>query len=734
MKFIQKTLLGYLLIFIFPLSAQIQNTPITDSLVQQAAIFKKDKQYNSALKCYLQALKLTTTEDNAYPKINLELGQLYFDWGMYDKASTYLSQATVQDHTAENFKSIKLLALSYEKNKKYEQAIVQYKILYDRCLPKSKEKANVLVAMATVYKKMGQYQQASAYEIENLALRKALKDTVGIFISLNNLGATFKYLNDKPKALDYFKQSYTLSKLAGEEIQMGLTLMNIGLMYQLMAMHPLAIQHLAMALVLLQKKQKHHETGLVYNALATSYFISKDYNNAQKFAHLALDIALKEKLAEVQSISYKLLSSIYKATNMMEESYGYLQKHAEIKDSMHLHKMLKEQALNQKQLDIENKENQVRNALIDSELKALQVKKIHLEKDTKDKASEIVKRDLALSEIASREQLLKKEKELHLIILREQAYKMEANAKQIALLHQQKILEEQNKRSKLKALNDKAKIAVLQLNNQKNLLEKQAIYKKILLVVLILAPIFGFLIFRVYAYRQNALNSKLKNRALDLEQRMLRAQMNPHFIFNAMNSIQSFVSSNDAYSAERYLARFSRLMRYILENSAKQLICLADEFNMLQLYIELEQLRFDQLFHFEITMSKEIDSEFIFIPPLLTQPYIENAIVHGLCNKKEPGGLLKINYTLENDTVLVCTIEDNGIGRAKAQQLALNKTEMHKSMGMQVTKERFDMLAKNKKLDYSSVITDLYHQNGEAAGTRITLRIAISEEEEPKNS
>ncbi|MEY3416169.1 MAG: hypothetical protein RL060_280 [Bacteroidota bacterium] len=734
MKFIRKSLLGYLLVFIFPLSAQMQNVQITDSLVQQASVFKKDKQYNSALKCYLEALKLTTTEDKAYPKINLELGQLYFDWGMYDKASAYLVQATQQEHTVENLKPIKLLALSYEKNKKYEQAIVQYKILYDKCLHKSQEKANVLVAMATVYKKMGQYQHASVYEIENLALRKALKDTVGIFISLNNLGATFKYLNDKPKALDYFKQSYTLSKLAGEEIQMGLTLMNIGLMYQLMAMHPQAIQHLAMALVLLQKKQKYQETGLAYNALATSYFISKDYSNARKFAQLALDIALKEKLLEVQSISYKLLSSIYKATNMMEESYGYLQKHADIKDSMLLHKMLKEQALNQKQLDIENKETQVRNALIDSELKALQVKKINLEKDTKDKASEIEKRDQALREIANREQLLKKEKELHLLILREQAYKMEANAKQIALLHQQKILEDQNKRSKLKALNDNAKITVLQLNNQKSLLEKQAIYKKILLVVLILAPVFGFLIFRVYAYRQNALNSKLKNRTLDLEQRMLRAQMNPHFIFNAMNSIQSFVSSNDAYSAERYLARFSRLMRYILENSAKQLICLADEFNMLQLYIELEQLRFDQLFHFEITMNKEIDSEFIFIPPLLTQPYIENAIVHGLCNKKEPGGLLKINYALENDTILVCTIEDNGIGRAKAQQLALNKTEMHKSMGMQVTKERFDMLAKSKKLDFSSVITDLYHQNGEAAGTRITLRIAISEEEEPKNS
>jgi LytS/YehU family sensor histidine kinase len=153
---------------------------------------------------------------------------------------------------------------------------------------------------------------------------------------------------------------------------------------------------------------------------------------------------------------------------------------------------------------------------------------------------------------------------------------------------------------------------------------------------------------------------------------------------------------------------------------------------MLQLYIELEQLRFDHLFNAEINIPKNIDAAFIFIPPLLTQPYIENAIVHGLCNKKEPGGLLKIDYAMENDSILVCTIEDNGIGRAKAQQLALTKSEMHKSMGMQVTKERFDMLAKNKKQDFSTVITDLYHQNGEAAGTRITLRITTSEDEEDK--
>ena len=712
--------------------SQNTNPNMADSLLHQATLFKQQHQNNEALKCYLQALKLAEKGHPFFNKINFSLGQFYYDWGLYDKCIGYLVQIeSLQDNSVQNLTTLKLLAVSYEKSKNYDLALQNYKELYSRYHDKThdKLKASILVSMATIYKKNGQYQQASAYEMENLGLRKSLKDTVGMYVALNNLGATFKNLNDNKKALDYFKQSYALSKLVGEEVQMGLTLMNIGLVYQLMSNHHLAVQNLSMALSIFQKKQKKFEIGQACNALGAIYFVTKEYSKASQYANIALSTAIEAKNLDIQSTSYKLLSRIYKSTNMLEESYSYLQKHAEIKDSLLVVKMMKEQEFAQKYLEIENKETQIKDLLIDKELKELHVKKLNLEKDTKDKAWEILKRDKELQEISYREQQLKKEKELHLLLFREQTYKMEANAKQIALMQQQKKFEEQKKLSKLKALNDKAKIDALQLNNQKGQLEKQALYKNILLVLLLIIPVFGFLIFRIYAYRQKAINSKLKNRSLDLEQRMLRAQMNPHFIFNAMNSIQSFVATNDTYSAEKYLARFSRLMRYILENSSKQLVCLEDELKMLQLYIELEQLRFDNKFTFEITTAKNMDAEYIFIPPLLTQPYIENAIVHGLCNKPGNDGFLKINYAIENNNVLICEIEDNGIGRKQAAQLKKSKKEMHKSMGMQVTKERFDMLAQTNKLDFSSHITDLYNENGEALGTKVSLRISFKEDD-----
>jgi hypothetical protein len=713
------------------LIAQHDHAYIADSLLKEATHLKKENQYNNALKCYLQALKLSEKDTHFYKKLHLELGQFYYDWGLYDKAIEYILHAgSFQLNSDENLKAVKLLALSYDKSKKYDLAIVHYKDLYSRYHDKTqlKSKASVLVSMAAIYKKTNQYPLASTCELENLELRKVLKDTVGMYVALNNLGATYKNLNDNNKALEYFTQSYTLSKLVGEEIQMGVTLMNIGLIHQLQSNHNLAVQNLQLALAIFQKKQKKFEIGQVCNSLGAIYFVMREYNKARNYALLALTTAKQAKILEIQSTSYKLLSRIYKSKNMLEESYKYLQQHAELKDSMLLIQMVKDQEFAQKYLEIENKETQIKDLLIDKELKELQVKKLNLEKDTKNKEWEILKRDNELQEITHREQQLRKEKELHLLILREQSYKMEANAKQIALLHQQKEFEEQKKLNKLKELDDKAKINALQLKNQKVQLEKQDLYKNILIVLLFLIPIIGFLIFRVYAYRQNAINSKLMHRTLDLEQRMLRAQMNPHFIFNAMNSIQSFVSTNDSYSAEKYLARFSRLMRYILENSSKQYVCLDDELTMLKLYIELEQLRFDNKFKFEFNVARNIDSEFIYIPPMLTQPYIENAIVHGLCNKPTSDGFLSIRYEIE-DNVLICVIKDNGVGRKYTSQLKVNQKQMHKSMGMQVTKERFDMLGKTNKLDFSSVITDLYDENGNANGTEVKLRITCKDEE-----
>ena len=710
--------------------SQNENDFKTDSLINKASELKKDNQFNNALKCYLQALKLATKGSSTSKKIHIELGQFYFDWGLYDKSIEYLKEEEPYSlNTEEHLKAIKLLALSFEKAKKYDLALNYFKDLSSKYKEFSRNKATTYVSISNIYKKIGQYNQALTYELDNLEIRKHIHDTVGIYVALNNIGSTYKNLNDYPKALEYLTQSYNLSKQVKEELQMGVTLMNIGLLYQLSSNQELAIKNLLMALNIFQNKQKKFEIAQVANSLGAIYFGMNELNKAVKYAQIALKTGKQANILESQSSSYKLLSRIYKSKNDLDESYKYLQKHTDIKDSLLYTKMIKDQEFAQKLLDIEIKETQIKDLLIDKELKDLQVKKLGLEKDSKDKEWEILKKDKELLLILNREAQLNKEKELHLLTLREQTYKMEANAKQISLMHQQKVFEEQIKLNKLKEYGDKSKISELKLKNQQALLEKQVIYKNLLIVLIFLLPILGFLIFRIYAYRQNAINSKLMHRTLDLEQRMLRAQMNPHFIFNAMNSIQSFVTTNDSYSAEKYLARFSRLMRYILENSSKQYVCFEDELKMLRLYIELEQLRFDNKFTFEINVPADIDSEFIFIPPMLSQPYIENAIVHGLCNRLDNNGILKISYEIV-DKLLICIIEDNGIGRANAELLKSQKTELHKSMGMQVTKERFDMLAKSNKVDFSTEVIDLLDESLSPLGSKVKLVITFREEDE----
>ena len=702
-----------------------------DSLLNEALNYKKENQYNGALKCYLQAAKITNQDSPLFRKLHLDFGQFYYDWGLYDKAIENILQAgSFQTTSEENFKALKTLAMSYEKLKKYDMALMYYKDLNTRYNEKYqvKVRASLLVSIANIYKKTGQYNNATTFEIENLKLRKQLKDSVGMFVALNNLGASYRQLKEYNKALECLNQSYALSKQVGEEMQMGITLMNIGLIHQYLSNHEEAIKNLLAALAVFQKHKKNYEIGQVSNAIGAIYYVIEEYNSARKYALGALSSSKQAKILESQAESYKLLSRIYKSKGLMDESFNYLQKHAEIKDSILLKQLAKDQELSQKYFEIESKETQIKDLLIDKELKELQVRKLHLENDSKNKEWEILKRDNELRAISIREDQLKKEKELHLIILREQKYKMDAHTKQISLLQKQKEFEALNKQNKLKELNNNAKINALELEKQKVQLEKQSLIRNILIVIIILIPLFGFLIFRIYAYRQNAINNKLKHDALDLEQRMLRSQMNPHFIFNAMNSIQSFVSTNDSYSAAKYLARFSRLIRYILEKSSKEYVCFADEISILKLYIELEQLRFENKFTFSINVSPNIDTEYIFVPPMLIQPYIENAIVHGLCHRKGDNGILKVDFNLQDD-VLICQIEDNGIGRELAQKLKQNKSEIHKSMGMQVTQERFKMLNQTHKQDYSSVVTDLYDDKLQSRGTLVSLRIAIQEGE-----
>ncbi|MCW8898600.1 MAG: histidine kinase [Flavobacteriales bacterium] len=236
--------------------------------------------------------------------------------------------------------------------------------------------------------------------------------------------------------------------------------------------------------------------------------------------------------------------------------------------------------------------------------------------------------------------------------------------------------------------------------------------------------IIGFLIYFLIQ-KQNQLKNKQieeqKQRALASELQALRSQMNPHFIFNTLNSIQNFISKNESKDASIYLSKFAKLMRATLANTKRQRISLKDEIETLTLYLELEQLRLNNKFSYEILVDETIDTQYEQIPSMLIQPYVENAIWHGISHK-EGNGIIRIQFLLENEHLLKCVVEDNGIGRENAIKLKQNTTSP--SFGMNITKERVELLNSLNGNRLSVKINDL-KINNQPAGTRVELYVPI---------
>jgi tetratricopeptide (TPR) repeat protein len=218
--------------------------------------------------------------------------------------------------------------------------------------------------------------------------------------------------------------------------------------------------------------------------------------------------------------------------------------------------------------------------------------------------------------------------------------------------------------------------------------------------------------------------SALQQRAKELEVQALRSQMNPHFIFNCLNAINRFILGHETEAASDYLTKFSRLMRMIMNHSRHSYITLSEEIEVLQLYLDMERLRFKDAFDYSIIVDDEIDSDEIRIPPLLVQPFVENAVWHGLMHKDERGSLT-IDFRLSDDQ-LTCVIRDNGIGRREAGKLRSKSAEKHKSMGLQITAERMALLTGADESRPYFLIEDLYDEQDEPAGTRVTLIVRVN--------
>jgi tetratricopeptide (TPR) repeat protein len=272
--------------------------------------------------------------------------------------------------------------------------------------------------------------------------------------------------------------------------------------------------------------------------------------------------------------------------------------------------------------------------------------------------------------------------------------------------------QENNKKFALAEMNfeyKKKEALLAEQNKRQTQFTVFAILGALLLIVLALV---------IYNRMQVKRRLTLQKEVAEYEQKALHLQMNPHFVFNCLSSISSFIVQNGTDSALKYLSKFSKLMRLTLEYSKGSLIPIDKEIESLQNYLELEQLRFHNKFHFQIASSDKVEFN-MGLPPLLIQPFVENAILHGIV-PKETDGHIAVYFDVGNGQ-LICTITDDGIGLAESKQLKENSVTAHKSMALEITKKRLEIMesttSKSAQIDISPLESK--------TGTRVTLRLPI---------
>lgn len=281
---------------------------------------------------------------------------------------------------------------------------------------------------------------------------------------------------------------------------------------------------------------------------------------------------------------------------------------------------------------------------------------------------------------------------------------------------------------KYKLLNRQRLISQEQLRLQIERSKTESLVRNILIGGMLLILLSGVILFRnIILKRKNErllhekTQSDLKHKAIELEMQALRAQMNPHFIFNCLSSINRFILKNETKAGSDYLTKFSRLIRMVLDSSNKSFITLEDEIDMLKLYMDMERLRCKNTFNYHISFINSIDIDNVFVPPLLLQPFAENAIWHGLM-PKEGQGRIEIELSVEN-RILTCIITDNGIGRKQAEVIKSKSFQKQKSLGLHITNERLALLNLNMDEQTNFQFEDITDDEGNAAGTRVILEI-----------
>lgn len=282
------------------------------------------------------------------------------------------------------------------------------------------------------------------------------------------------------------------------------------------------------------------------------------------------------------------------------------------------------------------------------------------------------------------------------------------------------IVKESDWMIKRKEIENKHLKQLSQLQHRDLVFKNALLLASLILITLIIA--ISFFIYKNIQSKKKRGESSFKQKIAETKMQSLRAQMNPHFIFNSLNSIENFMMRNEKKEASEYLNKFSELVRMILESSRTELVPFVKDLEAIKLYVQLEELRFNNKFSFKTCIDPELMNGDYKVPALLIQPYIENAVLHGLSQSEVQDLHLHLSATLKNNYIIY-DIEDNGIGREQSKKYTNQNKPYHKSLGLQLTQERIDIFNLQHKSEGNVEITDLYDHQNKPIGTRVRLKI-----------
>ncbi len=525
---------------------------------------------------------------------------------------------------------------------------------------------------ARIYDYFGQLELSVAKNIVALNLATKANDIFLLAKFNRELGISQRLIFNLEDAEFYFQKSYEYSKMIVDRRQMGLALSNLGTVYYKRKEFKKAIENTRKAIAILTILNDFNGLGEAHDNLGMIYLEKKDYTNAASNFNQALvfyeSTSNREKIAGV----YHNVGTVFQKQKKYKNALIYLERSIEIREQF-------------------GSKNQIYNTYrvmsgvykdigkTKESLTYLQLYLDYLDSNTTLQAA---------TKIAELSELYRSEQRERLIVLQSDSLNRQEQERTITA----------------------TKFENSQLRNNFQM------YVIIgFLIIIVLAGIIGF-------YRWNQTKIKQQHKEAEMSQTLLRAQMNPHFVFNAMSVIQSYIYENDTVNSTKFLVNFSRLMRLILENSPKEYIPIETEVEILQKYLETQKLRFEDRFDFKIDVSSEIMIEHTVIPPMITQPFIENAIEHGQLHTIE-GGFIYISIKKVKN-LLQILIEDNGIGRAGSE--ANKKSKAHKSMAMRITKERIDNLNRKYKTEGFLLIEDFNKELN--TGTKVVISLPYTEE------